>query len=186
MKSRAVMFKWTEVDVADDEGVVTRCPAMVPLRRYDNVVKRMFALGEEYPLQIVEERSMASHKQFFAAVNEGFKNLPENISARFPTPTHLRRWLLCQTGWCDEDEFEFDDVKDADRLARWIRTDNEYAQIHHRKGTNKVIVRRPRSQDTASMGKEDFEASKRDVLDLLESMVGTPRGTLMREAGRSA
>ena len=36
------------------------------------------------------------------------------------------------------------------------------------------------------MGKERFEASKRDVLDLLESMVDVPKGTLMREAGNAA
>jgi hypothetical protein len=186
MKNQPVVFKWQQVELVDADGVATKAMAMVPHQRYDNVAKRQFQEGETYPLQVTEERSMASHKQFFAAINEGFKNLPENISARFPTATHLRRWLLVQTGWHDEDEFSFDDEKDALRLARWIRSDNEFCVIHHRKGTKSVIVRRPRSQDLASMSKQDFEASKRDVLDLLESMVNVPRGTLMKEAGRSA
>jgi hypothetical protein len=36
------------------------------------------------------------------------------------------------------------------------------------------------------MGKEAFEASKRAVLDLLESMIGVARGELKKQAGKSA
>lgn len=53
-------------------------------------------------------------------------------------------------------------------------------------GTWKVIVRKAVSQAVLEMGAEDFKASKKDVLDLLEAMTSVPKGSLMKHAGRSA
>lgn len=53
-------------------------------------------------------------------------------------------------------------------------------------GTWKVIVRKAKSQAVLEMGAEDFKASKKDVLDLLEAMTKVPKGSLMKHAGRSA
>jgi hypothetical protein len=36
------------------------------------------------------------------------------------------------------------------------------------------------------MSKDEFQKSKQDVLDLLAQMIEVPRGTLAKEAGRSA
>lgn len=185
MRTYAVVFKWQQVELIADDGVATRCWAMVPLPRYDNVCKRQYAEGETYPLEIAEERSMASHKAYFAALNEGFKNLPERYAARFPSVEHLRKWLLIETGWCEEKEFEeCKSPKGAKDLRTYMRTQDAYVRINNHPTI--VVVRKAVSQSMAAMGKKKFEASKRDVLDMLESMIEIPKGTLMREAGRSA
>lgn len=197
MRILPVNFIWTAVDVVDSgDGTVTRRHAMVPLLRYDNLAKRQFHDGEEYPLVPLEARSRASHNQFFAALNDGFNNLPEDLSLiqnrlNLPIPPggwinsdHLRKWCLCQSPeWCDIDEFDFDRKADAMKLATLYRKRDVYAHITVR-GTH-VTIKTAKSQSAAAMSKEPFEQSKRDVLDLVETMIGVAKGTLNKEAKRA-
>ncbi len=185
-----VTFVWVEADVVNDDGSVDRRMVMAPLKRFDNVCARQFVDLEEYTLAPLETRSRASHNGYFAALNDGFDNLPETLEARFPSPEHLRKWLLVRTGFFEEKEFDFDDEKDARRLGAFIRADDDYAVISIHKGAGdkrvKVIVRRAKSQNAKSMGKDEFEKSKKAVLDELEHMIGVERGKLRKNAGRSA
>ena len=127
------------------------------------------------------------------AARIGFSNLPEDLVAladRLGTKTipphgwvdteHLRKWCLCETNWCDVYEFDFDTKAEAMRLAKFYRDKDDYAQINVR-GTH-VTIKTAKSQSAQAMSKEPFEASKRDVLDLIEVMVGVKRGSLMKEA----
>jgi len=182
VRVQPINFVWRTVDLVDADGVATRTMAMVPEPRYDNIAKRQFEDGEAYPLQQIEERSMRSHNQFFAAMGEYYDNLPENIAARWPTDVHFRKWCLIETNWFTEKEYEMASEKGAMMLADDIRIDDEYARIVVR-GT-KVFVRRAMSQSLAAMGREKFEASKKDCLELAEAMVGTPVRTMLREAGK--
>lgn len=184
MRIYPVGFVWRKVDVILGDGEVVRAMAMVPLARYDNVAKRQFAEGEDYTLTPLEERSMASHRQYFAALKSGFDNLPENIAARWPSAEHYRKWLLIETGFFDEKEFDEASILHAKRLATFIRTEDVYARITVR-GTT-VIIRRAKSQAVPAMSKVDFEASKRAVLELNDHLTGVEPGTHMREAGRHA
>lgn len=190
MKPVPVVFRLQAVDITDpDSGEVRRINAMVPLPRFGNVVARQFAEGEDYTLVIHEDRSMASHGHYFASLKDGFDNLPENIAARFPSVDHLRSWCLIQCGWFDEKEIECETERQAKMLAKFIRTERDFARIsvHGNKEIGwKVIVRVAKSQSMASMGKDQFEKSKSDVLDLVSSMVGVTTGDLKRNAGRSA
>ena len=189
-----VVFDWLEVEVFDrEDGSVVRKWAMVPQDRYHNICGRQFHEAESYPLAPIEARSRASHSQYFAAVADGFSNLPEDLVAladRLGTKTipphgwvdteHLRKWCLCETNWCDVYEFDFDTKAEAMRLAKFYRDKDDYAQINVR-GTH-VTIKTAKSQSAQAMSKEPFEASKRDVLDLIEVMVGVKRGSLMKEA----
>lgn len=189
MRIVPVTFVWRDAEVIDDDGVATRRKVMAPLARFDNICGRQFHDGEEYPLVPLEARSRASHGHYFACIHDGFQNLPENIAARWPSEEHMRKWLLIETGWFEEKDFDCPDELFAKRLATFVRTENEYARIsiHRVDGKRcKVIIRTAKSQSAAAMGKQAFEASKKDVLDLLEHMTAVPRGTLMREAGKSA
>lgn len=184
MRSYPVTFVWSEADVIDAHGEVARAKVMVPKPRYGNVCAKQFVEGHEYPLVILDARSRASHNFYFACLAEGFNNLPENIAARWPTPEHLRAWLLIESGWCEEDEFTLDDEAEAKTAMTKIRKRQPYARII--RNGRKVIVQYAVSQSAAAMGKDKFEASKKDVLDLLEHLTNVPRGALAKNAGRAA
>jgi hypothetical protein len=188
-----VNFVWREVQIVDDNGVIHRRKVMEPNPRYDNVVKRQFSDGEEYTLVIAEARSRKSHNAYFAQINDAFENLPETLAARWPTSEHLRKWILIETGWFEEKEFEFEGVnagRDARRLGTFIRTEDDFARIFPvQTGARqwKVIIRKAKSQAKLAMrSKQEFEASKSDVLGWLEHAIGVERGTLKREAGQHA
>ena len=172
------------VNVVDADGVAERRHAMVPLPRYGNVCKRQYEEGCEYPMVPLEARSRASHNAYFAQVHDAFQNIPESIAARWPTEEHLRKWSLVETGWFNESEIDCADEKAARQTAVLMRSFDDYARISVH--GSKVIIRRAKSQAVPAMAKEEFEASKKSVLDLLEHMTGVPRGTFKREAGRHA
>jgi hypothetical protein len=166
---------------------------MVPQARYKRVCDRQFVVGEEYVLERVESRSMASHNQFFAAVNDAFDNLPEKLAASFPSAEHLRKWALIQTRHFEQREIEYDTQHDAETSARYARTEDIYARIKVERmpsgsghGRWLLVIRKARSQSLGAMKKAEFEQSKRDVLDLLETMTEVPKGSLMKNAGRAA
>lgn len=188
MRILPVVFVWQEVDVVDEQGVVSRRHAMVPQVRYVNVAKRQYHDREEYPMVPLEARSRKSHNAYFAQVNEAFDNLPEPLAPRWPTSEHMRKWLLIETGWFDEKEFDCDTEIMAKRLATFIRVQDSFARIliHKMAKGFKLIVRRAKSQSIDSMSGTDFEKSKNDVLGLASSMIGVTTTELKRNAGRSA
>lgn len=145
---------------------------------------RQFELDAEYPIAPVEPRSRASHDHYFAALHEGFLNLPEKFAARFPSEDHLRYWLLIKTGWCHETEVETVSEKEALNLMKSWRRRDPYAVMQ--RFEKKVIIRWAKSQDHRSMGKKDFQKSKNDVLELLSQIIGVQVGKLKKEAGRHA
>ena len=185
MKPQAIVFTWREVDVVDDHGEVWRTLAMVPIPRYGNVARRQFGdAGTEHTLAPFEERSMRSHSQYFCALGDYFDNLPHIENTPWPTEEHFRAWLLIETGWCEQKEFECINAMHARRLAEHIRIDEPYSRIKlHGK---MVTVRKPKSQSVAAMGKRDFEESKRAVLTLAEGLTGISRTEMMKHAGRYA
>jgi hypothetical protein len=185
MRTFPVNFLWRPVELVDDgDGTALRVMAMVPQPRYDNVCKRQFAEGEVYPMEVVEERSMASHRQFFAALKSAYDNLPEKIAARWPSPEHYRKWCLIECGYFTEKDFDMASEKHAKALATFVRTEDSYARITIH-GT-KVIVRKAESQAIPAMKKARFEESKKAVLELADSMTGVEPGTHWREGGMHA
>lgn len=179
-----VVFNWLEVDRVDGEGEVHRVKAMVPQPRYGKIADLQFHDGEEYPLVVLEARSRESHNHYFAAVAEGWHNLPEEISARFPSAEHLRKWALIECGWFDEHEVDCGTKRAAREAAMLCRRLDVFARIHIHESM--VLVRRATSQSAKAMGKGEFENSKRAVLDLISSMIGVPSSALKKHAGRSA
>lgn len=157
---------------------------MVPAPRFVPLCNKQFAVGEVYPMVPLEERSMKSHSQFFAALHDGWLNIPESMAARWPTEEHLRKWCLIETDFFNEQEFEWPTEREARRFAVFYRRIDDFARIFP--AGKKVIIRYAKSQSLKAMGKEQFQASKKAVLDLIESITGVPTGTLMKEAGKSA
>ena len=159
--------------------------AMIPLgptwaRRADV----QWVVGEKYRIEIRQERSSESHAHFFAALNEAWKNLPEELTEQFPTVEHMRKRALIKAGFRDERSIVCASKAEAQRVAAFIRPLDEYAFVLVR--DNVVIHLTAKSQSSRAMDKATFEESKRAVLDIVAKMVGVTTGQLEKNAGASA
>ena len=159
-------FDWT------DEGVMR---PKVP-----RLADKHFVVGLEYMLVPHEDRSMRSHRFYFASVNEAWKNLPEDMAERYPTADHLRKWALIKAGYRDERSIVASSKAEALRIAAFIRPMDEYAVVVVREAVVRVYT--AKSQSTRAMGKTEFGASKEKVLDILSAMIGTTAATLAANA----
>ena len=159
---------------------------MVPLERFKSVAEKQFVLGERYEADpdIVQERSMNSHRHYFAALHDAWVNLPDEIGKLFPTSEHLRKYCLIEEGYTDERIITCATEDDAKRLAVAARALDGYCRIN--RNDTVVVIRTAKSQSHKAMGKEDFQKSKTAVLERVAQMIGVTRGELQKEAGRSA
>lgn len=163
----ALPFRWT--------GEV-----MEPLRSFAKRCDAEFTVGEVYNLEAIEARSAASHRHYFAAVNEAWQNLPEDAAERFPTSEHLRKWCLIRAGYAEHRQIVASSKAEAQRLAAFVKPMDTYAVVTARECV--VTVYTAESQSQKAMGKKRFQESKNAVLSLLAAMIGT--GPL--ELGRAA
>lgn len=143
-----------------------------------------FVIGERYMMEEVHQRSQASHNHYFAAVEEAWRNLPEDLAQRFPTSEHLRKYALIRTGFCNEQHVVFMTRKDAERAAALIIPLDEFSVIDVRDTT--VARYTAKSQRRRAMDKQEFQASKDAVLGLLSEMIGTSPKQLEHHAGMAA
>lgn len=200
MKVYPINFVWRKVDVVDrGSGEVAQTFAMVPQPRYRNQASKQFVDGEEYTLTPLEERSMAAHKRYFAALKSGYDNLPERMFFRtnkpdgtfilddfgnkvpkWPTVEHYRKWLLISVGYFEEAEIPGTSHGHALQMAAWARKVDVYAKIIVRQ--DHVIVQTAMSQSVAAMKKDKFNASVKAVLELNDAITGVEPGTHWREA----
>lgn len=153
--------------------------AFEPLPRFAKRADAEYVVGQVYVMAPVEERSMKSHRQFFAAVNEAWKNLPESYGDRFPTAEHLRKWCLIRCGYRDERTLVAASKAEAVRIAAFVRPSDEYAVVTVREAV--VTIYTAKSQSTKAMGKKVFQESKQAVLDTLDAMLSVEPGSLARE-----
>ena len=58
---------------------------MEPLGRHHERCNELFVVGEIYRMNAVEERSLASHNHFFAALHDAWLNLPDEKAMGGPT-----------------------------------------------------------------------------------------------------
>jgi hypothetical protein len=162
-------FRWTGTE-------------MVPLR--PRLADRQYVIGEEYSLVPHEDRSPASHRHFFAAVNEAWKSLPEDMADSFPTPDHLRKYALIRAGYRDERTIVASSRAEALRIAAFVKPMDEYALVSTAGST--VVVLTAKSQSERAMGRADFQASKDAVLTILADMLGVEPATLAKQTEAAA
>lgn len=158
-----VLFRWTG-------------EAMVPLERHQKLAQRNFWEGATYPLVIHEERSQASHRQYFAAVREGWQNLPEHLAERFPSEEHLRKWALIKAGYCKKHEIVAPYQSEAVKIVEVLRSLDEYVVASVTETV--VTVYTAKSQSLRAMGKKEFQASKEKVLDVIAGLLEVERKEL--------
>lgn len=153
--------------------------ALVPIGTYHKTCTENFEIGERVTIEAIEQRSLASHRMYFAAIREAWQNLPEEAAARYDSPDKLRLWALIRAGYSEETDFVFEDEQKAHAVAALCRKLDDYAIVVVKK--NVVKIYRAKSQSMKSMGREQFEASKRAVLEILSGTIGVSRKALERE-----
>jgi len=154
---------------------------MVPRR--PRAADRLYVDGETYRLGIIEERSANSHSHYFAALNEAYANLPDELAERFPTVEHLRKVALIRTGFADEHTLTCSSKAEALRVAAFMRPVDEFSIVVAREAT--VTRYSAKSQSMRAMGAAEFQRSKQAVLEYVSALIGTTRREL-EHAGASA
>lgn len=139
-----------------------------------------FTIGQFYRLVEEEERSGISHRHQFAFLREAWRNLPEVLAAQYPTPEHLRKRALIMAGWYDEEIIDAGSNTVAVRIASLARQYDDFALISVNDAL--VIIRRAKSQKTNAMNKEDFQASKTAVLEIVSDLIGVTPDELARQS----
>lgn len=159
--------------------------ALVPLNQHwAKRADAAYTIGETYTLVPHEERSANSHRHYFASVREAWEQLPEDVSRHFPTPEHLRKHALIQTGFRDERSIVCASKSEARRVAAFVSPMDDYAAVVIHEAM--VVVMTAKSQNLKAMDRRTFADSKDKVLALLDEMVGVSAGMLSHEAGRAA
>lgn len=150
------------------------------LPRFKGLAAEHFGQGEIVTFVAHEDRSLKSHRHFFAAVTEAWQNLPESLGDRFPTTDALRKFALIRTGWRDERSIACSSKAEARRLAAFIRPMDDYALVVVSEAL--VTVYTAKSQSMKAMGREAFQKSKDDVLAFLAEQIGISQQTLEKAA----
>jgi hypothetical protein len=153
--------------------------AMQILPRFAKAADKRFVIGEIYALDEVHERSAKSHAQYFAALREGWLNLPDHLAQQFPTQEHLRKHALIRAGFRDERSIAASSRAEALRLAAFVKPIDEYAIVTT--SGSLVVVYTAKSQSYRHMGKAEFQRSKQAVLDFVDSLLGVEQGATQRE-----
>ena len=131
---------------------------------------KTFDEGVVYHIMDQGERSHKTHAHYFAALNEAWHNIPEELASRFPSVEHLRKYALIRAGFYDSHSVTCDTEADAERIQAFMQPVDEFAVID-RKG--RVVTRyTAKSQSYRAMGKEDFAKSKEAVLAVLSEIIG--------------
>ncbi|MFC5353492.1 hypothetical protein [Azospirillum himalayense] len=158
--------------------------AFTPMPGFGRRCDEAFTVGAVYRLVEQEDRSAASHKHYFACINTAWENLPERLSADFPTPDHLRRFALIRAGYADSRTLVASSKAEAVRLAAFVKPMDSYAVVVVSDAT--VTVWTARSQSAKAMGKAEFQASKDAVLEVIAALIDTDLATLSAQAGQAA
>jgi hypothetical protein len=186
MTIRPVLAVWNEADLAFK---------VEP--RFAKLARAQFRDGDSYPLEIVEHRSSKEHSHMFAAIKDAFDHIQDADTLEvLSTPNKLRQWCLINSGWCDVTVFgpvsKQSAIKSAQMAAINFRKNDDYVEITIRKAEDDagkvgwlVVIKTAKSQSRTSMKKDDFRASKKDILEVLAGTICVRRRDLEAAANRS-
>jgi len=158
--------------------------AWEPLKRHHNICNAELVVGQVYPLILHEDRSDASHKHEFAWLREAWLNLPEHLADQFPSPEHLRKRALIDSGFCNQEIIDAGSNASAIRVASLVRSMDDFALVIVRGPA--VVIRRAKSQSRRAMDRTEFQASKTAVMETVAAMLSVTPDDLKRNAGRAA
>ena len=139
---------------------------------------RSYVVGETYKLVEHHDRSDASHNHYFAAIQNGFDSLPDELKAEYPSTEHLRKKALIRKGYRNERDIVLSSKADAERVAAFMRPIDDYAVVVN--VNNVVRIWTAKSQKKSAMDNREFQQSKTDVLDFIANLLGVTTDDLAR------
>lgn len=164
MTAPALLWRW------DGRVMVPQSPKLAA---------KDFKAGESYRLAEEHERSQASHRAYFAAVNQAHANLPDDLLEDLPTPEHLRKVALIKCGFADERSIVCASKAEAIRIAAFVRPMDSYAIVATQGTVVKVWT--AHSQNMRAMDRAVFQDSKQKVLDYCARLIGVKPSELARQ-----
>lgn len=141
--------------------------------------------GAVYRLEAAEERSLASHRHYFARIAELWASLPERLSGEpwAITPEFLRHYALIREGYCHATDYPCGSAAEARRWAGMLpRPKGERGEpvysIRTVRGSvlTELVPETQKMLGNGGMGKARFQESKDAVLGFIEHLVGTKAG----------
>lgn len=149
---------------------------LVPAKRFQVEAARRYEPHQTYLMEEVQERSVASHNHEFGWLKEAWSNLPEAIADLYPHPEHLRKRALIEAGYYNEEIVDAGTNAAALRVASSFRKREEFSLVIVR--GHFVILRTAKSQSRRAMKKEEFQASKTAIMEVIAAMIGVDPATL--------
>lgn len=144
----------------------------------------VFGPGEVLRIVNQQERSINSHRFYFAAVREAWKNLPPLMADRFPSEKHLRKYALIKAGYHLSRSLPCGSPSAARKTMAFVRPLDEFAIVTVEGST--VWVFTAQSQSYGAMDKKTFRESAEKVLDVIAAEIGVAKQELTENAERAA
>lgn len=131
-----------------------------------------FGDGQVVLMEAQEERSMRSHRFYFACLREAWQNLPESVALETwaQSTEHLRKYALIRTGFSESQTLIASSAAEASRFAAFLRPTDEFSIVLAR-GVE-VIRFTAKSQSVKAMGAKEFQRSKVAVLEFVAGLIG--------------
>jgi hypothetical protein len=120
--------------------------------------------------EIVEQRSDETHNHYFACIKTAWENLPTKYRWDYPTPEHLRKRALIESGYCSCTEICFTWIGDIPLLQGVAEILDEFAALIVKDSV--VYIYRAKSQSYKAMKRDEFQKSKEDVLSFCAGLIG--------------
>lgn len=157
-----IMFRWSG-------------EAFEPSSRYwADMADRHYVVGQTYVLVEHYERSSASHRHYFAALNSAWQSLPDNLRPLYPSAEHLRKMALIASGFCLTRDHVCSSKAAAARLRDFVASMDTYAVVL----THGAVIRvhTAMSQSYPAMDRKQFQESKEAVLAYIDNLLGVDPG----------
>ena len=147
---------------------------MQPLGRFARLAAEAFTEGEQYRMEAIEARSWNTHAHQMAWLYDAWLTLPERyaMEAWAQSPTHLRRYALIQTGFCNTQTWICTTKAEAARWAANLRPEDEYSIVVAQGNTVvRFTAKSQRMTGAGAMPAQDFQASKSAILDFIAGLL---------------
>lgn len=151
---------------------------------HKGVAERHLTKGDRYIFVEHALRSQASHNHEFAWLAEAWKNLPERLAEQYPSPEHLRKRALIETGFYLQTQMDVGTNAAALRAAAFLQADDVLCVAVVRGSI--VIKRVAESQSQRAMGGKRFGESKAAILEWVAALIEVTPQQLVDNTARAA